>query len=73
MSFISAMDHQISIVSAALLIGLSQLVAAEELTQEPHQFDLGNVLAIIVLLVMGILGGLACLGSYARNHLRNSY
>lgn len=67
------MDCQISIFFPALLSTLFQLVSAEELTQEPHQIDLGNVLAIIVLLVIGILGGLACLGSYARNHLRNSY
>lgn len=67
------MDGQIFVFWFALFIGLSQLVSAGELTQEPHQIDLGNILAIIVLLVMGILGGLACLGSYARNHLRNSY
>lgn len=46
-------------------------VDPQELAQ--HHYDLGNVMAVIVFGVIGVLGGLACLGAYSRSRRNSIY
>ncbi|KAK4329419.1 hypothetical protein Pmani_000177 [Petrolisthes manimaculis] len=52
--------------------GVDKAVAGDYLTRD-YYFDFGDVTAIIVFLTIGILGGLACLGGYARSLRASSY
>lgn len=55
-----------------LTVVVDVVVTGDSLTDD-YRFDFGDITAIIVFLSIGILGGLACLGGYARSLQAGSY
>lgn len=64
---------EIGCLVLCVLVGVTNVVAARDSLTTDYHFDFGDVTAIIVFLSIGILGGLACLGGYARSLRAGSY
>lgn len=60
-------------VLVVLLAGVVDVVVSGDSLTNDYHFDFGDITAIIVFLSIGILGGLACLGGYARSLHASSY